>query len=173
MSACGFTRRHGACSSPLWDCDVLKATFVIVSGSWGSGNADAVISTSDLAAPAETSRDQPASRSRAAWLTSAAVVVAYVAIGISAFWPVYPRISDRLFSTKWNRFHSGALFLLSGAGYHGRVIAVATPALWGWSTRWDSASVANGTYSLQSVAYDSTGSSSRGPGVSVTDENDG
>jgi hypothetical protein len=41
---------------------------------------------------------------------------------------------------------------LTGGSLNDKVIATATPTIYGWLAGWDSTTVANGTYTLQSVA---------------------
>ena len=57
---------------------------------------------------------------------------------------------------------------LSGGSLSGQVIATATPTLYGWLAQWNTTSVPNGTYALQSVAVSSGGVSGTSPAVSVT-----
>ena len=47
----------------------------------------------------------------------------------------------------------------------------ATPSANGWFTEWDSRTVANGTYSLESIATSSGGKTSTSPGISITVNN--
>jgi Pentapeptide repeats (8 copies)/Bacterial Ig domain len=49
-----------------------------------------------------------------------------------------------------------------------RVIATGTATLYGWLAQWNTTTVANGTYTLQSVASYTSGVSGTSPGVSVT-----
>jgi Bacterial Ig domain len=58
-------------------------------------------------------------------------------------------------------------FELSGGLLNDWVIATATPTIYGWVAEWNSAAVANGTYTLQSVAT-ADGSSATSPGISIT-----
>lgn len=62
-------------------------------------------------------------------------------------------------------------FLLTGGSEHSELIAVARPTFFGWVAKWNTASVANGTYTVQSVAYDSAGSKSQSKGVTITVNN--
>jgi hypothetical protein len=57
-------------------------------------------------------------------------------------------------------------FLLTDGSHHSTLIASGTPTFFGWIAKWNSTSVANGTYSLQSIAYDETGA--RRPSSSIT-----
>jgi outer membrane protein assembly factor BamB len=52
-----------------------------------------------------------------------------------------------------------------------RVIGVATPTQYGWIYNWDSASVPNGSYTLESVAYDSAGNHAESAVVTITVQN--
>ena len=49
---------------------------------------------------------------------------------------------------------TNVVFELSGDGLTDQVIGTATPTLFGWVAKWNTTSVANGTYTLQSVATD-------------------
>jgi hypothetical protein len=62
-------------------------------------------------------------------------------------------------------------FLLSGEGHHGEVIAQGFPTLYGSIARWNTTSVANGRYSLQSKAYDAFGASSLSTMITITVDN--
>jgi Bacterial Ig domain len=62
-------------------------------------------------------------------------------------------------------------FLLTDGSEPSKVIAVARPSFYGWIAKWNTASVANGTYTLQSVAYDSAGRKSQSKGVTITVNN--
>ena len=53
-------------------------------------------------------------------------------------------------------------------GRTGTVVVTATPTFYGWLTEWDSSTVANGTYSLQSIATSSGGQTSTSPEISIT-----
>jgi len=53
-------------------------------------------------------------------------------------------------------------------GGTGSVVVTATPTFYGWLTEWDSSTVANGTYSLQSIATSSGGQTSTSPEISIT-----
>ncbi len=55
-------------------------------------------------------------------------------------------------------------FLLTNESHHSEIIAVGVPSLVGWLALWNTTRMANGTYSLQSIAYDAFGQS----GVSAT-----
>jgi hypothetical protein len=59
---------------------------------------------------------------------------------------------------------NSVVYQVSGEGLTNQVIATATPTIWGWLAIWNSTSVPNGTYTLQSVAsYAGSGSVSSGP----------
>lgn len=62
-------------------------------------------------------------------------------------------------------------FHISGGSISDTRIAFATPTYYGWLARWDTTTVPNGTYSLQSVAYDYTGNSAKSTPVTVTVSN--
>ena len=54
---------------------------------------------------------------------------------------------------------------------HSKLIAGGRPTLYGWIAKWNTTGVANGTYSLQSVAYDAAGASSLSTGIMITVKN--
>jgi len=58
-------------------------------------------------------------------------------------------------------------FELTGGTLSDSLIATATPTEYGWVALWNSTTVANGTYTLQSVAT-ADGSSATSPGISIT-----
>jgi hypothetical protein len=62
---------------------------------------------------------------------------------------------------------------LTGGTLSDQVVATATPTLYGWLAEWNTTSVPNGTYTLQSVAAYSGGVTGTSPGVSVTVANPG
>lgn len=57
---------------------------------------------------------------------------------------------------------------LSGGGLTDSVIATATPTIFGWLAAWNTTTVPNGTYTLQSVASYTGGVSGASPGVTIT-----
>ncbi len=61
-------------------------------------------------------------------------------------------------------------FDLTGGALNSTLIATATPTQYGWLAQWNSTSVPNGTYTLQSVAY-SNGLVGRSVGLSVNVSN--
>ena len=58
-------------------------------------------------------------------------------------------------------------FELTGGSLSHSVIATATPTYYGWIAVWNSTTVTDGTYTLQSIAT-SGGSSATSPGISIT-----
>ncbi len=62
-------------------------------------------------------------------------------------------------------------FELTGGTLHQNVIATATPNAYGDLATWNSDSVPDGTYALQSVASDASGDSNVSPGITVTIDN--
>ncbi len=59
-------------------------------------------------------------------------------------------------------------FHLTGGILNDASIATATPTLFGWIADWNSRTVPNGTYTLQSVAYDAEGFSTHSTGITVS-----
>ena len=69
---------------------------------------------------------------------------------------------------------SGVQFVLSGGSLSDQVVGTATLTLYGWIADWDTTTVPNGTYTLQSVATATTSFSSitvTSPGITVTVNN--
>jgi hypothetical protein len=62
-------------------------------------------------------------------------------------------------------------FELTGGPDNGTVIATATPTIYGWLASWNTTTVPNGTYTLQSVASYAGGGNGTSPAVSVTVNN--
>jgi hypothetical protein len=62
-------------------------------------------------------------------------------------------------------------FLLAGGEQQNTLIAVGHLSLAGWVAKWNTASVGNGTYTLQSVAYDNAGRRSHSAGIVITVKN--
>jgi hypothetical protein len=62
-------------------------------------------------------------------------------------------------------------FRLTGGTLNKALIATGTATYYGWLAYWSSTNVPNGTYTLQSVAYDSGGLSTYSAGVTVTVDN--
>jgi hypothetical protein len=58
-------------------------------------------------------------------------------------------------------------FLLSGGSYTNRVIGTATPTNYGWLYSWKTTTVPNGSYTLRSEAFNSSGSAFS-PSVNIT-----
>lgn len=63
------------------------------------------------------------------------------------------------------------VFELTGGTLNGSVVATAVPTIFGWLVSWDSTTVPNGTYTLQSVASYAGGVSGTSPGVTITVSN--
>jgi len=59
-------------------------------------------------------------------------------------------------------------FLITDEGHHTTLIATGRPTLFGWLAVWATTSVANGTYSLQSSAYDAFGAHTLSRSVTIT-----
>jgi outer membrane protein assembly factor BamB len=70
---------------------------------------------------------------------------------------------------------SGVQFVLSGGSLSEQVVGTATPTLYGWIAEWDTTTVPNGTYTLQSVATATTtfltSVTVTSPGITVTVNN--
>ena len=66
---------------------------------------------------------------------------------------------------------SSVSFELSGGTLSDHVVATATPTLYGWLAQWNTTTVPNGTYTLQSVATYVGGVSGTSPGVTITVNN--
>jgi hypothetical protein len=62
-------------------------------------------------------------------------------------------------------------FHLTGGPLHDALIATATQSSQGWTASWNSTTVPDGTYTLQSVAYDAAGNQGASTGVTVIVEN--
>jgi hypothetical protein len=62
-------------------------------------------------------------------------------------------------------------FEVSNTSVTDEVIGTATPSLYGWFVKWNTTSVANGTYTLQSVATETGGTTATSPGVTVAVQN--
>jgi hypothetical protein len=59
-------------------------------------------------------------------------------------------------------------FHLTGGTLNDALIATATPTYYGWLAGWNTTTVPNGTYTLQSVAYDVSGNIGHSAGVTIT-----
>jgi hypothetical protein len=62
-------------------------------------------------------------------------------------------------------------FVLTGGTLNRAVIATATPTLYGWLASWDSTTVPNGPYTLQSVASYAGGVTGTSPGITINVSN--
>ena len=51
------------------------------------------------------------------------------------------------------------------------LVAQGSPTLWGWIAKWNTANVANGSYSLQCIGYDASGASGVSAPVPITIKN--
>jgi YVTN family beta-propeller protein len=58
-------------------------------------------------------------------------------------------------------------FHLTGGGLSDVSVATAVPTIYGWIADWNTKTVPNGTYTLQSVAYDAAGLSTHSAGIMV------
>jgi hypothetical protein len=66
---------------------------------------------------------------------------------------------------------TSVVFEVSGGTLNDQVVATATPTVFGWVTKWNTTSVPNGTYALQSVATDAAASTQTSNPVTVTVNN--
>jgi hypothetical protein len=62
-------------------------------------------------------------------------------------------------------------FYLTGGPLGHTLIGTGSQTLYGWITMWNTTEVPDGTYSLQSVAYDSVGRSSHSKAITITVDN--
>jgi hypothetical protein len=62
-------------------------------------------------------------------------------------------------------------FHLTGGSLNNALIATASPTYYGWIASWNSTTVPDGTYTLQSEAYDAGGNPGISPAISVTVSN--
>jgi hypothetical protein len=62
-------------------------------------------------------------------------------------------------------------FYLTGVSQHVTLIGMGSLTSIGWVTQWNTTTVANGAYRLQSVVYDAAGRSSRSKAVTITVKN--
>jgi hypothetical protein len=58
-------------------------------------------------------------------------------------------------------------FLLGGPNSHDTLIGLGKQTLYGWLFKWNTTTVANGSYTLESVAYDAASKKARSKAVSV------
>ena len=66
---------------------------------------------------------------------------------------------------------SSVKFVLTGGTYNKTVIGTASPTLYGYLLSWNTTSVPNGTYTLQSLATDTAGNTAYSAGVTITVDN--
>jgi hypothetical protein len=66
---------------------------------------------------------------------------------------------------------SSVNFELTGGTLSNQVVATGTDSIWGWYVQWNSASVANGTYTLQSVATEPGGTIVTSAPIGITVSN--
>jgi Bacterial Ig-like domain (group 3)/Bacterial Ig domain/Pentapeptide repeats (8 copies) len=66
---------------------------------------------------------------------------------------------------------TSATYELNGNGFTDQVIATGTSSAWGWYAKWNTTTVPNGTYTLQSVAAYAGGVSGASPPITITVSN--
>jgi hypothetical protein len=74
-------------------------------------------------------------------------------------------------SATGNAVITSVQFELSNASVTDEVVGTASPSLYGWYVQWNSTAVATGTYTLQSVATETGGTTATSPGITVTVQN--
>ena len=124
----------------------LRAVFT---NSGGSATADPVTITIQPASPPNTSVLLP---------SNGATIISGTWLDASAWSPSGIGIAR-------------VVFEVSGNGVHNLVVSGSGPTYYGYIGAWNSSDVANGTYSVQSVATDALGQSTTGASVTVTVQN--
>ncbi len=66
---------------------------------------------------------------------------------------------------------TGVQFEVTGGSLSNQVVGTATPTLYGWIAKWDTTSVPDGSYTLQSVATEVGGTMATSPGIDITVSN--
>jgi hypothetical protein len=64
-------------------------------------------------------------------------------------------------------------FVVTGGTLSDQVVGTATPTLYGWLAEWDTTTLPNGIYSLQSVEQEGVGTPEMSPPITVTVQNGG
>ncbi len=59
-------------------------------------------------------------------------------------------------------------FRITGGALNDVLVATGTPTYYGWLAGWNTTTVPNGTYTLESVAYDASGNVGRSGGITIT-----
>ena len=124
--------------------DQLRAVFT---NSGGSATADPVTITIQPASPPNTSVLLPSNGATiisGTWLDAAASSTAGIA---------------------------SVVYEVSGNGVNNLVVSGSGATLYGYIAEWDTTKVANGTYTLQSVATETGGTTALSPGITVTVQN--
>ena len=62
-------------------------------------------------------------------------------------------------------------FILTGGAVSDQVIGTAALTLYGWIAQWNTTTVANGAYTLQSVATETGGTTATSPGITINVSN--
>ena len=66
---------------------------------------------------------------------------------------------------------TSVLFELTGGSLNDKVIATGTPTVYGWLAQWNTTTIFNGSYTLQSVAYYASGESTTSTGTMISIDN--
>jgi hypothetical protein len=66
---------------------------------------------------------------------------------------------------------TGVQYEVTGGALSNQVVGTAVATIYGWLAVWNTTTVANGTYTLQSVATEVGGTTATSPGITVTVSN--
>jgi hypothetical protein len=66
---------------------------------------------------------------------------------------------------------TGVQFEVTGGSLSDHVVGSGVLTLWGWILEWNTSSVANGSYTLQSVATETGGTTATSTGIAITVHN--
>ena len=62
---------------------------------------------------------------------------------------------------------TGVQFEVTGGSLSGHVVGTAGATIYGWIALWDTTTVPNGSYTLQSVATETGGTTATSPGITI------